>query len=309
LPIHPEAVSSASIKLGFPPKMTAGIADKLPGLILGSSHLKISPQEYDMRRNMLCLLTVIFALLAINTQVGAQSQSRLHQILKSGELRVGTTGDWNPMSVRDPASNSYKGFDIDVMKELAKDLGVKLTFVPTDWKTLVNGIIADKYDMSTSASVTPERIRTVGFTKSYYQVSTVPLTLKSNLDKFRDWADIDKPTVTVAVTLGTSQEQQVKNFFPNAKIRSIEAPARDFQEVLAGRAQVSVTSNLEASLLAQAHQQLAVIPVSEPRTPADLAFIVAQDDQVWLNYLNHWITIKLNRGFFDELKKKWMPGV
>jgi cyclohexadienyl dehydratase len=84
-----------------------------------------------MRRNMLCLLAVIFALLAINTQVGAQSQSRLHQILKSGELRVGTTGDWNPMSVRDPASNSYKGFDIDVMKELAKDLGVKLTFVPT----------------------------------------------------------------------------------------------------------------------------------------------------------------------------------
>lgn len=262
-----------------------------------------------MRRHFISLIFVIFALLAVNTQVEAQSQSRLHQILKAGELRVGTTGDWNPMTVRDPATNSYKGFDIDVMKELAKDLGVKLTFVPTDWKTLVNGIIADKYDMSTSASVTPARIRTVGFTTSYYQVSTVPLTLKTNLDKFRDWSDIDKSAVTVAVTLGTSQEQQVKKFFPNATIRSIEAPARDFQEVLAGRAQVSVTSNLEASLLTQAHQQLAVVPVSEPRTPADLAFIVAQNDQVWLNYLNHWITIKLNRGFFDELKSKWMPGV
>jgi ABC-type amino acid transport substrate-binding protein len=91
----------------------------------------------------------------------------------------------------------------------------------------------------------------------------------------------------VAVTLGTSQEQQVKKFFPNAKIRSIEAPARDFQEVLAGRAQISVTSNLEASLLTQAHSQLGVVPVSEPRTPADLAFIVGQEDQVWLNFLNH----------------------
>jgi len=262
-----------------------------------------------MRRHIIFFLLVIIATVAINTQVKADTDSRLHQILKSGELRVGTTGDWNPMTVRDPATNSYKGFDIDVMQELAKDLGVKLTFVPTDWKTLVNGIIANKYDMSTSASVTPARIRTVGFTKSYYQVSTVPLTLKSNLDKFKDWGDIDKPSVTVAVTLGTSQEQQVKKFFPNAKINSIEAPARDFQEVLAGRAQVSVTSNLEASLLTQAHQQLAVVPVSETRTPADLAFIVAQGDQLWLNYLNHWITIKLNRGFFEELKRKWMPGV
>ena len=101
--------------------------------------------------------------------------------------------------------------------------------------------------------------------------------------------------------------QQVKKFFPNAKIRSIESPARDFQEVLAGRAQISVTSNLEASLLTQAHSQLAVVPVSQAITPADLAFIVAQDDQVWLNFLNHWITIKLNRGFFDDLKLKWMP--
>jgi len=252
-------------------------------------------------------MVLLFSLLLVGSAVGAQSDSRLQKILQSGELRVGTTGDWNPMTIKDPASNSYIGFDIDAVTELAKDLGVKLTFVPTDWKTLINGIVADKYDMTTSASVTPKRIRTVGYTRSYYQVSTVPLTLQKNLDRFKDWEDIDKPTVTVAVTLGTSQEQQVKKFFPNAKIRSIESPARDFQEVLAGRAQISVTSNLEASLLTQAHSQLAVVPVSQAITPADLAFIVAQDDQVWLNFLNHWITIKLNRGFFDDLKLKWMP--
>ena len=90
-----------------------------------------------MRRHIIFFLLVILATVAINTQVKADTDSRLHQILKSGELRVGTTGDWNPMTARDPASNSYKGFDIDVMQELAKDLGVKLTFTPTDWKTPV----------------------------------------------------------------------------------------------------------------------------------------------------------------------------
>ena len=235
----------------------------------------------------------------------AQSRSRLHKILEAGLLRIGTTGDWNPMSVKDPATNSYKGFDIDVMTALADDLGVKIAFVPTDWKTLINGIVADKYDISTSASITVSRIRTVGFTRSYYQVNTVPITLKSNLVRFNEWADIDKPDVIVAVTLGTSHEQQVKEFFPNATIRAIESPARDYQEVLSGRAMVSVTSNLEASRLVQTHPELAVVPVSSPRKPADLAFIVQQDDVVWLNYLNHWITIKENEGFFDRLQIKW----
>ena len=125
--------------------------------------------------------------------------------------------------------------------------------------------------------------------------------------QIQHWEDINKPEVTVAVTLGTSQEQQVRKFFPNAKIRAIEAPARDYHEVLSGRAQVSVTSNLEASMLIRSHSQLAAVPVSKPRTPADLAFIVVQDDYIWLNFLNHWITIKQNRGFFDGLKAKWMP--
>ena len=99
------------------------------------------------------------------------------------------------------------------MTELAKEMGVKLKFVPTEWKTLINGIMADKYDISTSASVTPQRIRTVGFTKSYYQVTTVPLTLKKNLAQFKDWEDINYPSVTLTVTLGTSQEQYVENVF------------------------------------------------------------------------------------------------
>ena len=35
--------------------------------------------------------------------------------------------------------------------------------------------------------------------------------------------------------------------------------------------------------------------------------VVVQEDQVWQNFLNHWITIKQNRGFFEKLKDKWMP--
>ena len=256
-----------------------------------------------LRRYTFLLVLVIFGVTAL---ARAQDPSRLPKILKSGVLRVGTTGDWNPMSIRDPSSNTYQGYDIDVMKALAQDMGVELQFVSTAWSTLINGIVADKYDLTTSASITPQRIRTVGFTKSYYQVRTVPVTLRKNLKRFKDWDDINQADVTVATTLGTSHEQQVRRFFPAAQIRTIEAPARDYQEVLSGRADASVTSNLEAARLVSQHPQLAVVPVAQGRSPADLAFITIQGDQVWLNFLNHWITIKQNNGFFETLEKKWL---
>ena len=92
----------------------------------------------------------------------AHAQSALQDIVSSGVLKVGTTGDWNPMTMKDPATNTYTGYDIDVMTELASDLGVEIEFVATDWKTLVNGVIAGKYHITGSASVAPKRAKVAG---------------------------------------------------------------------------------------------------------------------------------------------------
>ena len=77
---------------------------------------------------------LILLALMVLLPLSVNAESKLDQILASGELKVGTTGDWDPMTMKDPATNKYKGFDIDVMNELAKDMGVKITFVPTEWK-------------------------------------------------------------------------------------------------------------------------------------------------------------------------------
>ena len=88
------------------------------------------------------------------------------------------------MTMKDTATNSYTGYDIDVMTELAKDLGVKVEFVPTDWKTLVSGVTSGKYHMTGSASISPSRAKAAGYSNSYFSLATVPLTLKKNADKF-----------------------------------------------------------------------------------------------------------------------------
>ncbi len=254
---------------------------------------------------MTFLKAAIAALSLVAFTAQANAASSLKDILDSGTLKVGTTGDWNPMTMKDVATNSYTGYDIDVMTELAKDLGVEVEFVPTDWKTLVSGVTAGKYHITGSASISPARAKAAGYTQSYFSLATVPLTLKKNADKFSDWDDLNKSDVTVAATLGTTQEKQVKEFFPDAEHKIVEAPARDFQEVLAGRADAHITSNVEAYKLVEKYSQMMVVPVSAPKARTPIAMLLPQDDQVWINYMNTWITLKTEQGFFDKLGKKW----
>lgn len=243
--------------------------------------------------------------LVLFSTVTAHADGALQDILSNGVLKVGTTGDWNPMTVKDPATNSYVGYDIDVMTELAKDLDVKLELVPTDWKTLVSGLTSGKYHMTGSASVTAKRAKVAGYSDSYFALADVPLTLKKNAGLFKDWSDLNSSSVTVAATLGTAQEQRVKQYFPDAKYKIVEAPARDFQEVLAGRADAHVTSNVEAATLVEKYPQLMVLPVSETKSPTPIAMLLPQGDQVWINYVNTWIALKTERGFFAALGRKW----
>ena len=249
------------------------------------------------------LIALGMCLLAF-TQI-AHAQSRLQEILGAGVLRVGTTGDWNPMTMKDPATNSYRGFDIDVTTELAKDLGVKVEYVATDWKTLVNGITANKYDVTGSASLNMSRAKVAGYSQPYFYLAFVPVVQKKDIEKFSDWSDFDKAEIKVAATLGTVQEKMVKDFFPSAQHIVIEAPARDFQELLARRADVSVTSNVEAATLVEKFKQLAIVPVKDPRKPTPIAMLLPQDDQVWINYINHWVELKKTQGFFKQTSEKW----
>ncbi len=244
------------------------------------------------------------SVLAMGLSTAAMAQSALNSILDDGVLRVGTTGDWNPMSVRDPATNSFVGFDIDVMTELAKDLGVEVEFVPTDWKTLVNGVVAGNYHMTGSASISPERMKAAGFSDSYLSVEIFPFTTEDKADRFDGWDSLNQAEVKVATTLGTSFEGMAREWFPDAQITAVEAPARGYQEVISGRSDVFITSNIEGATLVG---KFPIVRVANTpaRSSTPIAMLLPQDDQVWINYVNNWIKLKQGAGFFDAVGAKW----
>jgi cyclohexadienyl dehydratase len=246
---------------------------------------------------------------ATSAPAAAQSagKSRLAQILERGTMRIGTTGDFNPMSFRDPGSNEYKGFDIEAMTQFAADTGVKIEWVVAEWATLVAGIASNRFDIFSGASVSMARAKTAAFSLPYVEAGTVPVTSKANVAKFKSWESLNTAGVRVAVSMGTVFDEQARRHFPKAEIKAVQSPATGFQEVLAGRADVTITSNVEAATLVQRFDQLSLLGSDVgARNRRPFAYVVAQDDPAWLNYVNTWVTLKRIEGFFDGLEAKWL---
>jgi cyclohexadienyl dehydratase len=255
---------------------------------------------------------VILALLALGGEAAAQApaKSHLHVIQERGVLRVGTSGDFKPMSFKDPATNEYRGFDIDAARQLAADLGVKVEFVPFAWSNLISGLLADKFDIAMSGtSMTLARAKSVSFSDPYNRLGQVPLIRKENAAKFKTWEDLDQAGVTVAVQLGTLADRVVTENIKKATIRKIDAPARDYQELLANRVQAVVTSNVESAALIAEHGTLAMVDPAHPKQKNFHAYLLPQGDQVWINYVNYWVLQRHLDGFFAGLQEKYLGQV
>jgi len=253
---------------------------------------------------MIFLRNSLFSLLILINFNSIAFSSVLDEIVQNGILKVGTTGDFPGWSFKNPETNEYEGFDIDVAKKLASDMGVDVEFVPTDWKNLVSGVVSSKYHMTSSASITAKRALTAGYTDSYYGTGTVAMTLVKNKNEISNWESIDG-SKSIAVTMGTVFENEAKKSFPNSKIIAIEAPAREYQEVLSGRADVSLTSKVDALKLVTLYPELSIINIDEPKNAKLFAILVPREDQEWINFINHWIADQKNKGFFDQTAAKF----
>jgi len=92
----------------------------------------------------------------------------LEDIKSKGQLVVSTDANYSPQSFLNE-KGQLDGFDIDVSKEVAKRLGVKIKFVTPDWDLIVAGKWGARWDLSIgSMTITSARAKVVDFSSAYY---------------------------------------------------------------------------------------------------------------------------------------------
>src|SRR5438105_3431231 len=100
----------------------------------------------------------------------------LAHVMSSGVLKVSTDPKYPPQSSFDAATNTWKGFDIDVATEIAKRMGLKVQWETPAWDAITAGHWQGRWDLSVgSMTITPDRAKVLDFTPPYtYTAAGLP---------------------------------------------------------------------------------------------------------------------------------------
>lgn len=165
----------------------------------------------------------------------------LDQIISSGELRIGYIVV-PPNAIKDPATGNLSGFDVDAIREVAKQMGLKATFTETDWGTFAAGLQADQFDISIAPTfATIKRSMAVLFLRPLIFAGNGAL-VKSDDNRYKTLADMNNPETSIAVLQGGQAEDFVRRNMPKAHLISLASTdlTAGMIEVVAGRADVGI---------------------------------------------------------------------
>lgn len=233
-------------------------------------------------------------------EAGAAPQSALQTVLQRGTLRVGDCLSFAPFGFYDK-DNNPDGYDVDLAKALAKEMGVKLEMVNTTSANRIPNLQTNKVDVVfCNFTRNLDRAKEITFTNPYVVASEAMLVRKnSGIQSAQDMAG-----KTIATVKGSTNGDEVRNLGIKVNIQEYDSSQAAILAVKQGQADAMIEDNNFLAYQAKLDPTLAV--TNEALVPLEYnAFAVKQGDQVWANYLNEFLFEINASGDNATLYQKW----
>lgn len=232
---------------------------------------------------MMAVITVLFALNPVH------ADSRLDKIKANEEIRVCIWPGYFAISYRNPRSGELEGIDIDMAKEFADYLDVKLTFVDSSFGHLIENMTNDACDISMhGVGVRDDRKEFMDFSEPHLISGIYAVSMKSN-ENIKVWDDIDQDGNVIVVQKGTYMEPVMRNYLKKAELSVVDNFKAREQEVEAGRADVFMTDFPYGKRMATLTDWAHLMEPKEVLAPTPYAYAVPKGDAVWLSKVNEFL--------------------
>jgi polar amino acid transport system substrate-binding protein len=229
--------------------------------------------------------------------------STLDKVLDTGELVIGTEPEFKPFESKDEHGN-YVGFDMDLVRELAKDLGVELRIEEMAFPALIPALKTRKIDLVISGmTATEERAEEVAFSDSYFQTGLCLLVHhESGIEKPED-ADGKR----IVVKQGTTGQINAPKLFPESvdSITVMQTEGECATEVALGRADAFLYDQLSVLGASKKHAKT-TRPVLTPLTHEPYAMAVRHGDTKMVERLNEFLATIRADGRYQELRDTYL---
>ena len=265
-----------------------------------------------MRKNrtiIFIIITVLALLIAgsifdsfFNKTEPAAEPSVLDVIRERKVLKVGTTGDYQPMSYLDPQTGKYEGFDDELAKDLAESLGVEIEYVPTSWPTLMEDTLSGKFDLAIcGVTITDVRKEQALMSDGYMINGKTILCRKEDADKFASLEDINRPEVRVMVNPGGLNEKFARENLPDVELIIHDVNQEIPSLIAEGEADIMITEVAEAGYYVRKDSRLAAPLYLEPFTEGQIGIMMPKGSEELLDYVNQFLKDEKESGRIDEL--------
>ena len=271
-----------------------------------------------MNRLMTPLKFLLASMLALGAAAGASAQdarqalskdSVLQTILERGAINIGLSA-FVPWAMRDK-NGDLIGFEIDVARKVAEDMGVEINFVPTAWDGIIPALLAGKFDIIISGmSVTIKRNLTVNFTRPYARTGYIVIA-NSTLAEEKGIAgleDLNREDITIASRRGSTGAVAMERHFPKARKIYFDDDILSVQEVANGKIEASSSTPPKAAFEIERRGDVIRIVSNEQLSPTREAFALRKGDPDALNFFSNWIQENEASGWLAERRAFWFSG-
>lgn len=252
------------------------------------------------RRRLLGVWLALCTLLAAG-QAEAQTVVGIKQ---NGVLRIGCQVDQVPWGFTD-ATGKLTGFDIELSRMLAADLGVKAEVTPVTSANRVAALLTGQVDaLAAVMGIFADRQKVVLFSRPYTTNDTIYIGKVGTVIK--SWADMKG--LRVGVPRGTPQDIAITKAAPaGVTIQRFGDDASTVQALISrqvdliGGAATQVKNIAEVVGPGKFEEKLVV-------ARAFNAFAVRPGSREWVDYINNFVARKLASGELQALYAKWIGG-
>ncbi len=266
--------------------------------------MRLKPTVVSM--TFAAVLLTVSSLDAASVREDLVGTSTIEQVLKRGVLRAGIS-TFVPSGMRSKTGELI-GFEVDVATQVAKDMGVKIEFVPTPFSGIIPALLTGKFDLiMTGMELKSSRNLKVNFSTPYRWGFQGMLANKKLTGGFKSEADFDKPEIKFAVRRGAATPADiVRTRFPKAQLLRFDDDQEAVQDVINGNAHAFISSEPKISYYVVDNPEVLHKPLGDQglrRWPG--AFAMRKGDVDTLNWLNNWIMLNKENGFIDARFEYW----
>lgn len=224
------------------------------------------------------------------------TDSTLDRVRDSGILRVAVIVGQAPYFNKNLITGKWSGACIEMANDIASKLNAKVELVESTWGNQILDLQANKIDLAFAVNPTPERALVIDFSTPILVHSFTAVTRKG-FPTPETWEDLNKPSVRIAVDLGSSHELIARRYAPKATISAFKNRDEAVLAVATGRADVNVVLAVLALPMLKKNPALGEIAIPRPvlTLPTNLG-IRMETDKRWRDFLSVWADFNRSMG-------------